>query len=435
MSEALASSGEEVGARPDEDAWVRHHAFMAENLPRNYRATLIHGVFGMTGFRLIYAPTIIPAYLYLLTGSAAAVGLGTALLQLGGTISPILSGTRVESRKRILPYAIGVGSVMRVMILIIALAAWLLDGPALLAVTLLSFLLLGFFSGAQRVAFQMLMAKVIPIARRGRLQGVRNMLGGLIAAGLAWVAGHYFIEQQWLGNGYATTFLLAFLLTSIGLVALQMGLTEPDSPSLRPELPLRERLGQFGDLLNLRDFRAFLYAHGFAAMSRVGLPFWTLYVGDRLGLDGPLIGSLSLAFLAADTLSNLAWGAIGDRFGFRLVYLGSLASSLVGLALLIFGDGWQLHLAFVALGIGSSGWMMGAITMVLEFGAHEDIPMRLALLTTVEGAVSSVGPVLAGLTIAAMGYAPLVAVSVAALSASLLLMQFRVREPRNREIG
>ena len=75
----------------------------------------------MTGFRLIYAPTIIPAYLYLLTGSAAAVGLGTALLQLGGTVSPILSGAQVESRKRILPYAITVGSMMRVMVQIMTL--------------------------------------------------------------------------------------------------------------------------------------------------------------------------------------------------------------------------------------------------------------------------------------------------------------------------
>ena len=431
MSEGLVRSGEDIEALPDGDIWERHHALMEANLKPNYRATLIHGVFGMTGFRLIYAPTIIPAYLFLLTGSAAAVGLGTALLQLGGTISPILSGARVESRKRIMPYAIGVGSMMRVMILILAISAWMLEGTALLAVTLAAFLLLGFFSGAQRVAFQMLMAKVIPIARRGRLQGIRNMLGGLIAAGLAWVAGHYFIEQQWLGNGYATTFLLAFVLTSIGLVALKLGLSEPDSPTLRPVIPWRERFGQFGELMQHRDFRAFLYVHGLAAVSRVGLPFWTLYVGDRLGLDGALIGSLSLAFLAADTLSNLLWGALGDRYGFRLVYLGALVCSLAGLGLLVLGDGWQLHLAFVMLGIGSSGWMMAALTLVLEFGAHEDIPMRLALLTTIEGAVSSIGPILAGLTLAAMGYTPLICISVAALMASLALLQFGVREPRN----
>ena len=430
MSEAIAPEGEQTEALPDDRVWERHHAFMEENLRRNYAVNLTHGVFGMTGFRLIYAPTIIPAYLYLLTGSAAAVGLGTALLQLGGTISPILSGARVESRKRILPYAITVGSMMRVMILVLAIAAWTLEGTALLAVTLAAFLLLGFFSGAQRVAFQMLMAKLIPMNRRGRLQGIRNMVGGLIAAGLAWLAGHFFIEQEWLGNGYATTFLLAFLLTSVGLVVLRMGIREPDAPRLRPVLPLRERFGQFGELLTHRDFRAFLFAHGLAAIARVGLPFWTLYVGDRLGLDGALIGSLSLAFLAADTLSNLVWGAMGDRFGFRLVYLGSLACSLLGMVLLVFGQGWLLYAAFAALGFGFSGWMMAAVTLVLEFGAHEDIPMRLALTTTVEGGVSSVGPVLAGLAIAALGYAPLVVAAFASLCASLALMLWRVREPR-----
>ncbi len=430
MSEEPAPAGEDMTALPDETVWERHRAFMETNFRRNYTANLTHGVFGMTGFRLIYAPTIIPAYLYLLTGSAAAVGLGTALLQLGGTVSPILSGARVESRNRILPYAITVGSMMRVMILVLAIAAWTLEGTALLAVTLGAFLLLGFFSGAQRVAFQMLMAKLIPIARRGRLQGIRNMLGGLIAAGLAWVAGHYFIEQQWLGNGYATTFLLAFVLTSLGLLALRLVVREPDAPRLRPALPLRERIGQFGELLQHRDFRTFLVAHGLAAVARVGLPFWTLYVGDRLGLDGALIGSLSLAFLAADTLSNLLWGWLGDRFGFRIVYIGSLTSSLAGVTLLVLGDGWLLHAAFVALGIGFSGWMMAAVTLVLEFGEHEDIPMRLALTTTVEGGVSSLGPVLAGLAIAAMGYAPLIVAALGALLGSLALMLLKVSEPR-----
>ena len=103
-------------------ALERHARFVDPNLRRNFGATSIHGVFGMTGFRLIYAPTIIPAYIHLLTGNSAAVGLGTALLQLGSTISPIASGARVESHKRIMPYAIRVGSMMRVMILGLALS-------------------------------------------------------------------------------------------------------------------------------------------------------------------------------------------------------------------------------------------------------------------------------------------------------------------------
>jgi MFS family permease len=279
----------------------------------------------------------------------------------------------------------------------------------------------------------MLMAKVIPIRRRGRLQGIRNLVGGSIAAGLAWFAGHFLIERQVLGNGYATTFLLAFVLTSIGLVALQVLIREPDAPAKRAAMPWRDRVREFPALLENPDFRHFLVAQAFATAGRVGLPFWTIYVGDRLGLSGALIGGLSLAFLGADTLSNLAWGQLGDRLGFRGVYLAALASTLAGIALLIAGAGpWLLYGAFAMMGVGSSGWQMASATMVLEFGEHEDIPMRLAFATTVEGAAAATGPLLAGASVALFGYTPLLAATVAALLVAALITLFRIREPRAR---
>ncbi|MGN6497764.1 MAG: MFS transporter [Tsuneonella sp.] len=387
----------------------------------------------MTGFRLIYAPTIIPAYLLMITGSTAAVGLGTALLQLGATISPILSGALIEHRSHILPYSIRVGSMMRVAILGLAIAGWLLTGHALVFVTLGLFLFLGFFNGAQRVAFQMVMAKVIPIARRGRLQGYRNLAGGLIAAGLAWVAGRYFIEHKWLGNGYSTTFLFAFVLTSAGLLVLQVMIREPPAPASRPVIPLRERLREFPQILADKDFARFICAQGLATAIRIGGPFWTVYAGQRLGLSGTLIGALSLAFLGADTLSNLVWGGMGDRYGFRIVYIAGIGLALAGVVLLMLSaTAPPIYLAFVLLGAGGSGWMLAATTMVLEFGAHEDIPMRLAFVTTAEGAVAAAGPVLAGLLVAAAGFEPLFALILAALAGSLWLMVFTVREPSGR---
>ena len=111
---------------------------------------------------------------------------------------------------------------------------------------------------------------------------------------------------------------------------------------------------------------------------------------------------MSLAFLGADTLSNLLWGPMGDRFGFRIVYVLSLACVLAGLVVMMTGHtALPIYAAFVLLGMGGSGWMLASTTMVLEFGAHEDIPMRLAFLTTAEGAVAAVGPLLAGLLVAA----------------------------------
>ena len=400
-------------------ALADHARFVDKNLKRNYTANFIHGVLGMTGFRLIYAPTIIPAYLLLLTGSTAAVGLGTALLQLGATISPIASGSRIEHRSHILPYAIGVGSMMRLMILGLALTGYFLTGNVLLVATFACFVLLGFFTGAQRVAFQMLMSKLIPIRKRGRLQGYRNFAGGLIAAVLAWAAGNYLIADKWLGNGYATTFLFAFLLTSAGLVVLKTMIREPAA--------------QFPELLQDRDFAWFLGVQCFSTMARVGAPFWTIYAGTQLGLDGALIGGLSFVFLGSDTLSNVLWGPLGDRFGFKIIYVLALCSSVAGVTLLIFGDtAVPIYAAFVLLGVGGSGWMLASTTMVLEFGEPQDTPMRLAFVTTLEGAIAASGPVIAGLLVAVSGFQPLFFIVLAAQIAALGLLIVKVREPRHR---
>ena len=46
------------------------------------------------------------------------------------------------------------------------------------------------------MAFQLLLAKVIPISQRGRLQAWRNVTGGLIAAGLSYAAGRWLIGAR-----------------------------------------------------------------------------------------------------------------------------------------------------------------------------------------------------------------------------------------------
>lgn len=414
---------------------ARYDAFVERNLPRNYLANFIHGMLGLTGFRLMYAPTLIPSYIHLLTGSAALVGLGQALLQLGAILSPIVGASRIEHRSRILPYAVRVGGLMRLQILGLALAGWFLGGWPLTAVTLALFFLLGVFTGTQRVAFQMLMSKVIPISRRGRLQGYRNLTGGAIAAVLAYYAGSYLIQRNVLGNGYATTFFVTFVLTSLGLTVLRLLLREPDPPSSRSPLPFRERLRQMPALLADRDYRWFIVAQAFTIAGRVGAPFYVLVAAQRMHLDGHAIGQLSFAFLGADTVSNLLWGNLGDRTGFRISFLlavGVWIGSLV--SLLAASTPAAVILSFCGLGAAASGYMMSATTMVLEFGSREDIPMRLALSTTVEGTIAAAGPLLGGVVVELFGARVLLQAAVAFLACALLVLLFRVREPRGRAV-
>ena len=390
----------EAAMAAEEAAYER---FVWDNLPRNFAGHFLHGMLGMTGFRLFNAPTFLPAYLYLLSGSDLVVGLGQSLQQLGGAVSPIVGATQIEHRKRVLPVSILMGTLMRIQVLGVAVSGFFLHGRPLLIAILGFLFLFGLFNGPQTVAFQLLLAKVIPISRRGLLQAVRNVTGGAIAAGLAWAAGRYIIGANLFGNGYGTTFLLAFILTSLGLTALRLLMREPDLPRVREKSRFSDRVREFPAMLAAdRDFLFFMVAQTLATAARVAAPFYILFAGRTMSLDGANLGLVSLAFLGADTVTNLGWGLAGDRFGFRAAFIASLILWAASTALLLAAPGagsdaqMVILAAFFGLGAAQSGFLMSSQTMVLEFGAREEIAMRLALVATAQGAMSAAGPLAGG---------------------------------------
>lgn len=409
-----------------------YEKFVWDNLKRNYLGNYLHGMLGMTGFRLVNAPTFLPAYLHTVSGSNAIVGLALALQQLGGVISPIVGATKIEHRTKVMPAAIWMGSLGRLAILGMALAGWFLTGQSLVYALLFCMLFFGIFMGAQRVVFSLLMSKVIPISRRGRLQAWRNATGGAIAAVLAGVAGTYFIQPNLFGNGYSTTFVFAFILTSFGLWALQLLLKEPEPPTVRPQARIRDRLKDFPALIAQdKAYGFFLIVQMLATSARIATPFYILYVGKVIGADGKTLGLLSFAFLGADTASNLLWGYLGDKTGFRLVLIASIIG-WVGATLMLLNlhEPTSIFASFAVLGASLSGYMMASQTMILEFGNRDDLPMRIAVSATAESITATAGPLIGGVVAEIYGYDVVFMASLGFLAAALLILVTAVREPR-----
>lgn len=408
-----------------------YEKFVWANLKRNYIGHYLHGMLGMTGFRLINAPTFLPAYLHMLSGSNTIVGLGLALQQLGGVLSPIVGANQVEHRTKVMPAALWMGGLARMQIIGMALAGWFLSGQSRVVAIIGFMFLFGLFMGTQRVVFSMLLAKVIPISRRGRLQAWRNATGGLIAAGLAYLAGRYFIDANLFGNGYSTTFIFAFALTSLGLTALRLLMIEPEPPTVRARSRLIDRFKDFPALLAEKGFLYFMIVQMLAITARMAVPFYVLFASSTIELSGKNLGLLSLAFLGADTISNLVWGYLGDKTGFRLIMLISLLL-WVGSTVLLMGahDFLPIFLAFSGLGAAQSGYMMSAGTMILEFGDRDEMPMRIAFSATAEGIMGSIGPLLGGVISSTLGYGPMFSISIAFLIAALIVLITLVKEPR-----
>jgi MFS family permease len=410
---------------------VAFEAQIDRDLKRNYSSHLLHGMLGMTGFRLVFAPTFVPAYIYALTGSTVIVGLGTALLYLGTMLSPIAWAARIERKTLVKPSAFIVGSLMCLQILLLAVSGWLLTGIAQVVAALLFIFGIGFFTGAQRVAFQALFGKVIPLTKRGRLQGWRNVIGGCLAAMMSYFAGRELIGGAGTDHGYSTVFLLSFILTALGLASL-IWMREPHTPARTASATLLQRIRQMpGMVRSDPNYQTFLIIQSLTTISRLAAPFYILYAGQAEGLDGHLVGLLSFAFLGADTAANAFWGQIGDRRGYRTPLIIALSLSVLAMIILLSSESltW-IFVAFFALGGASSGYLMSSMLIVLEFGPRDEFPMRLAISTTVEGALASLAPLAGGALMAFAGYSAVFSISLLFAALALGLTILRFRDPR-----
>jgi two-component system phosphate regulon sensor histidine kinase PhoR len=246
------------------------------------------------------------------------------------------------------------------------------------------------------------------------------------------VGGSYLVETNALGNGYASTFLLAFILTAAGLSLLYL-VREPDAPNVRAPVGVRERIGDIPGLLRDPGFAAYFWAQSLATLGTLALPFYILFVERTQGLTGEVIGLLSLALLASQTVANLGWGALADRLGFKAVFVPSLllwAGSTVGL--LFAPDLNGIIFSFAGIGIGYAGFLIAAQNMVLEFGSREDLPMRIAMVNSAQSLVQVVGAIAGGHIAQSLGFAEVFVAAVLAKLAAAMLLWFYVAEPRRR---
>lgn len=419
---------------PDrQKAEAAYHAEVEKDLKRNFAANLGHGLLGQTGFRLVTAPTFVPAYIYLLSGSEFMVGLALAAQWLGNALSSLFGATLVEHRKRVLPMGLLIGGGMRLGVLGLALSGYFMPPHWALGFACAFLMMFGLFNGIQAVIFNTLMAKVIPLRLRGRLTGFRNFAAGLTAAGVAYIGGKYFVEANALGNGYATTFLVAFVLTATGLAILML-VREPEPPEVRTRTNVFRRIREIPTLLRHdRELMRFYIATAAASLGTLAVPFYILYTGEAIGLSGTNLAVLSIAFLLAQTGTNLIWGSIADKLGNRLVFLCAIGVWIFATLMLMEAHTLTtLAIVFAGLGAGQGGFQNSTQNIILEFGTREDLPMRIAMMNTGIASMNAVGPLMGGLIAHTFGFTAVFSISAMMLAISFGMVFFTVKEPRAR---
>ena len=425
--------------------WTPPPSDESTTLKRNTRLGIANGVLFSLAEAFSDANLVLSVFVRQLGASPVIVGLLPALKNGGWLLPQLWSAGRLQAMRHKLPVYQRAGIVRFCIWILMAGLVWFsgwLSAGWLLAAFILAYSLYSFTGGAGSVAFQEVVAKTIPVQRRGAFFGTRNLLGGLLGFCLAspvvgWVLS---VNSPFLfPHNFAVLVTISLVCIGLGVIMFSR-ISEP--PTHNPPAPVRggEMLRMMPTLLR-EDvaFRRYVVSRMITRFAGLADPFYILYAREVLHVAPRMIGVYLAIRVLSAALSNVWWSQVADRHGNRLLIL--LTGALIGVvpiwALLVgplgalLGPaslGWLFGGVFLLIGLSVDGAGTAGLTYVMELAPDTRRPQYIGVSNTLMG-VATFFPVLGGVLISSLGYGPVFAMT-AVFGALGLLVSARLPEPR-----
>jgi MFS family permease len=389
---------------------------------RNYRLGVINGVLFALGDSLSSAGLVLALLVRQLGGSLALVGLLPAL-QIGGFLLPqMLVGGRLQA----MPYKLPLyrrAAVARMIafgaMLLAIFAAGSLPSHTSLWLIIICYTIFSFGGGTSTLAFQDVVAKVIPPRRRGSFFGTRQLFSGLLTFAIVgplvgWLLGA--ASPLPFPYNYGVLGILAWVSLSGGLFAFVI-VNEPPQTQLGRRMRVIEGLRRAPTIMRANaNYRWFIIARMLTRVGQIAEPFYIIYAIEALGLPAGVAGIYLAVRAIAGALSNLLWSRISERQGTRRLMLLTgvlfvlapvlaLAGPAIAGALGLGTTGVlvAIGLVFLVAGVANDGNGISSNTYLLEIVPEAERPTYIGLANTTLGLVTFL-PVLGGWLVANVGY-------------------------------
>ncbi|MEO5987655.1 MAG: hypothetical protein ABIU54_02040 [Candidatus Eisenbacteria bacterium] len=389
---------------------------------RDERLGVVNGALYQGGEGFIDSNTVIPVFLSSLTTSNAAIGLATAMGDLGWLLPQFLVAPSMAREKRQLwlyrraaiARAIGLGALA-------LLVPFLVDHHPqwLLAAFFLGYGAYCFGGGFGSVPFMEVVGKTIPPRRLGAFWSRRLFWGGSIAAGVALLV-REILRWPAAGLRFGVLFGLATVAISIGY-ALFLRIDEPDgTPDPEPYTSLELLAHGWRLLRHDRPFRQILLGRTLLSVWFAASPFVVLFAVDTLKGGARATGTFLFARVTGFVLSTLLWKRVSNDHGNSTVLrISAIAAGLAALiaAGVAYASPWRFHLipstsAVFALegvalvgGAAQAGILVAFGSLLIGLAPQGRRQMFVSVMLTFLG-VTTLLPMLGGAFVDAFG-APL----------------------------
>lgn len=415
---------------------LRDDGEIAAEVERNYRwnfaVNLLDGAVFWFGLSFISSATIVPLFVSKLTTNPFLIGLVAVIGQGAWSLPQLFTANFTERMPRKKPIVITLGFFLERLPLwiMVASAAVASLSPALaLPLFFLGYAWRGLGGGMVGLAWQELIARCFPVNRRGRFFGITMFIGaGTAAAGAAFSS--WLLRAFSFPHNFVLTFTVAATAIAISWVFLSLT-REPAQAVDVPHRSSRQFLSELPAIVHRdHNFRRFLVARSLLALGGLGTGFITVSAIQRWQITDSVVGVYTAVYMIGQTVGNLAFGFLADRFGHKLsLEIGALASALAALvALLAPSPGWILAVFFL-LGIYAGSVLVSGIMVTLEFCGPQRRPTYVGIANTTAGLVAVLAPLL-GAWLASHSYEWLFGVGTAVNLVALIALRWWVKEPR-----
>jgi len=393
----------------------------------NFAAFLMDYVCFGVAFTFINPSSVMPAFVRQLTDSAPVIGLVGTVFNGCWLLPQLAVAHLINDKPRKKPYMLaGLGG--RIMFWVTALALWAGLARYPTAMLVLFFTCFGIFAasdGVASVAWFDILARAIPLKRRGRLMGMGQVISGLAGIGVGVLVG-LILDRRPFPDNCALLFTLAGVALVPSVIAL-VSIREPPTEDPGPQTNGQATGGWLKLLSTDPAFRRLIACRLLVGTMGLATSFYVVHAVDELRLPQSVIGDFVIAQTLAGVVASAVMGLVSERWGSRYVArIGSAAAAigpLFALAAHLAGSGWLVQaypFVYVAMGVINSAWMLGFFNYLLEIATEGMRPAYVGLGNTIVG-VLTLAPMAGGWLLEATSYTTLFGVTAAIVAAGFLL--------------
>jgi len=405
----------------------------------HYRHNFIVNILDMTCFFLAMAfmssSVILPLFITHISTNKIYIGLFGMISATGFFLPQLFTANWVQrtSIKRDIVVKVGFFT-ERVPIFLLPFAALAAAVSPLLALSLffLFYAWHNFGAGVTAVSWQDMVAKVIPIDRRGLFMGL-GTFGGTATGVIGAIIAARLLDRFKFPSGYAICFALAGFFILFSWLFLRL---TREVPSTKPKeiTSNKEYFLKLPGILKLdHNFRWFLISQLLLNVGGMAWSFLAVFAVDRWQLSDGYVGSFNTALLIGQSIGNLLFGIIGDRKGYWVVIVCGSLVALAALVLPLFvTDPVWFYLVFGLRGISLGAFFM-TLLIVMEFCGSEIRPTYIGISNTTFGIAGIFAPLIGGFLAQQAGYEVLFITAAAVTLVGLMIFVLKVREPRTKE--